>query len=83
MSLDYNSVIAMIPDSWGILIFFIAIADIATVIHILEHKHEESTSAILWIFIVVNFHIIGIVIYLLLGINRIKTTGQKISKANK
>jgi len=83
MFLHYLPFATMIFDSWGILIFFIAIADIATVIHILENKHEEPTSAILWIFIIANFHIVGIFFYLLLGINRIKTTGLKISKANK
>ena len=83
MLLDYLSFAAIIFDSWEILIFFIAIADIITVIHILKNKHEEPTSAILWIFIIANFHIAGIFVYLLLGINRLKTTGLKISKANK
>lgn len=83
MLLDYLSFAVMTSDSWGIMIFLIAIADIVAVIHILKNKHEEPTSAILWIFIILNFHIIGISLYLLLGINRIKTTGLKISKANK
>lgn len=83
MSLDYNSITTVIFSSWGVLTFLIAIADIITVIHVLENKHDEPTSAILWIFIVVHFHVVGIFFYLLLGINRIKTTGLKISKANK
>ncbi len=83
MLADYLSFAVMIPGSWEILIFFTAIADIVTIIHILGNKHDEPTSAILWIFIIANFHAAGIIIYLLLGINRLKTTGLKISKANK
>ena len=38
---------------------------------------------ILWIFIVLDLPFAGIFIYLILGINRIKTTGAKIDKASK
>ncbi|MCF7791024.1 MAG: cardiolipin synthase [Victivallales bacterium] len=66
------------------LVFFIIclLLDITTIIHILKNKHYEPASAILWIFVVVDLHLIGVLLYLLLGINRLKTKGIKIEQHN-
>jgi cardiolipin synthase A/B len=53
------------------------------IIHIITTKHDEPASATLWIFVIIDFHIFGIFVYLILGINRIKTKGIKIEKYNK
>ena len=58
------------------------ILDVVTILHILKNKHDQPTSAILWIFLVVELHAIGILLYLVLGINRLRTTGAKIKKAH-
>ena len=73
------------PDEFPlcITIFLICITlDIFTIIHIIINKHDEPASAILWIFVILNFHLVGILAYLTLGINRIKTKGVKIEKYN-
>ncbi|OGV39473.1 MAG: cardiolipin synthase [Lentisphaerae bacterium GWF2_45_14] len=55
---------------------------VLTVIHILINKHEEPASAMLWILVVLDFPFIGIMIYLLFGINRLKTTGLSVQLSN-
>jgi cardiolipin synthase len=62
-----------------ILVFVI---DVLTAIHILMNKHEQPVSATLWLFIVFSFPLFGVILYLFLGINRIKTLGLKIAMAN-
>lgn len=65
------------------LIFIVILAiDIGTMIHILLYKHEEPVSAILWMFVVFTFPILGVIFYLFCGINRMKTLGLKIAVAN-
>lgn len=64
-----------------IVIIIVAI-DMIAAIHILMYKHEEPTSAILWFFVVFSFPIFGVILYLIFGINRIKTFGLKIALAN-
>ena len=67
-----------------ILFFIICITlDIIIIIHIIINKHSEPTSAILWIFIVVDFHLLGILVYLILGINRVKSKWLSVDKHTK
>lgn len=56
--------------------------DLLIALHILMNKHEEPASALLWLLVVVTFPILGMVLYLFFGINRIKTLGTKIAQAN-
>ncbi len=51
-------------------------------IHILLNKHEEPASAVLWLVVVVVFPFVGIIFYLMFGVNRLKTTGVSIQLAN-
>ena len=65
------------------LLGLVFIIQICTAIHVLLTKHEEAVSATLWLLIIFTFPLgIGIVLYLLFGINRIKTLGLKIALAN-
>ena len=68
---------------WLILLIIFLIIDIVAIIHILKNKHDQPVSALLWIFLVIELHIFGVIIYLILGINRIHTTGLKIEKSHK
>lgn len=61
--------------------FLIALIHLMVVVHVLLNKHEESTSSLLWIFLVVFFPFIGILLYLVFGVNRLKTLGMKIESA--
>lgn len=65
-----------------LLFILIVVIDIITMIHILMHKHEEPTSALMWMFVVFGFPIIGVIFYLIAGINRMETLGFKIALAN-
>ncbi len=66
------------------ILFFVIVAsvDIVAMIHILMNKHEEPVSAILWLFVVFTFPVVGVMLYLIAGINRTKTLGPKIALAN-
>ncbi len=46
------------------------IIEVAVGMHILLRKHEEQASALLWLFIIIIFPVIGIILYLIFGINR-------------
>jgi cardiolipin synthase A/B len=85
MVIDFFILFNSYPRTLHIWIAFFILCitlDILTIMHIITNKHEEPTSAMLWIFVVVDFHILGILAYLILGINRIKTKGVKIEKYN-
>ena len=58
---------------WSIITLFLFI-DIVTLLHILKNKHDQPASAILWLFLVIELHIIGVILYLILGINRLNTS---------
>jgi cardiolipin synthase len=53
----------------------------ATAVHILLHKNEEPVSAVLWLFIVFTFPLAGMAIYILFGINKVHTIGEKVKIA--
>ncbi|MBN2690160.1 MAG: cardiolipin synthase [Gammaproteobacteria bacterium] len=53
--------------------------DIAVALHILTTKHDEPASAILWLFVVFTFPMVGMALYLLFGINHVRTLGSKIA----
>lgn len=83
MIIDFFFSKNMSIETWILFATFVLLLDIFTIIHILANKYDEPASAILWIFIVFDIPILGIFIYLILGINRIKTTGVKVDKASK
>lgn len=68
-------------DFWGWLFIFVVLIDVATALHILLNKREEPTSAILWLLVVFDFHLLGVATYLVLGVNRLKTMGEKVRGA--
>ena len=71
------------PWTWLILVITFLALDIVAIIHIVKNKHDQPASAILWIFLVIELHIIGILLYLVLGINRLKTKRSvKIKEAH-
>lgn len=70
-------------DTWIIFMLVVVLLDVFTIVHILANKYDEPASAILWIFIVADIPILGVFVYLILGINRIKTTGLKVDKASR
>jgi len=61
---------------------FVSLISCVTAIHILINKHEESVSAVTWLLVVFAFPGLGVVFYLLFGINKIYTRGLKIKLAN-
>ncbi len=68
------------PDSftmffWGVVILLMTLV---TATHILMNKREEASSSVLWLFVVFTFPVVGMIFYLLFGINKIHTTGTKI-----
>lgn len=64
---------------YGVTIFLI---DLVTGIHVLLNKHEESASAVLWLLFVFYFPVIGVILYLIFGINRVYTRGIQVKLAN-
>lgn len=82
MIIDFFFSNDMSSVTWIIFVAFVILLDIFTIIHILANKYDEPASAILWIFIVLDVPILGVLLYLILGINRIKTTGLKVDKAS-
>ena len=59
------------------------LANLVVCIHILLKKCSEPTSAILWLFVIFTLPGTGACIYLLFGINRLRTVGLKVELANK
>ena len=53
-----------------------------TAVHILLNKHEEPVSSVMWLIIVFAFPGVGVLFYLLFGINKINTKGLKIKIAH-
>ena len=68
--------------TWLLSVILLCLVDAWTIIHILKNKHDQPASALLWIFLVIELHIFGIILYLLLGINRLNTTGIRVGKAH-
>jgi len=64
---------------FGIVLLAISLA---AAIHVLLTKDEEPVSAVLWLFIVFTFPLLGVVLYLFFGINRLQTRGLRIRMAN-
>ncbi len=60
----------------------ILLIELVTCVHIVMNKHEEPASAVLWMFIVFDFPLLGLLIYIMFGINRIHTRGTQIRLAN-
>jgi len=56
--------------------------NIVVSVHILLKKSSEPTSAMLWLFVIFSMPVAGICLYLLFGINRLKTVGLKVKLAN-
>jgi cardiolipin synthase A/B len=69
-------------STWFVLFVFFIVLDLITIVHVLINKHDEASSALLWIFIIITFNILGILVYVILGINRVNTTGSRIEKAH-
>lgn len=67
---------------WLPIFIFLVIADIVAILHILTSKREEPTSALLWIFLVLGLSIFGLIAYVCLGINKIRTKALEIETAN-
>ena len=67
---------------WLPIFIFLVIADIVAILHILTNKREEPTSALLWIFLVLGLSIFGLIAYVCLGINKIRTKALEIETAN-
>ena len=70
------------PGTWVILLVVFLAIDLMAIMHILKNKHDQPVSALLWIFLVIELHLFGVILYLILGINRIHTTGLKIEKSH-
>ncbi len=71
------------PDSftmffWGVVVLMMAVA---TALHILHNKREEPVSSVLWLFIVFTFPLAGIIFYLLFGVNKVYTIGERVKDA--
>jgi len=62
--------------------FFLALICAATAIHILLNKHEEAVSAVLWLLVVFSFPGLGTLLYILFGVNRVKTRGLRIQTSH-
>ncbi len=62
---------------------FLLVVNIITGVHILLTKNEEPTSAVLWLVVVFTFPVLGLLLYLFFGINRLKTRGIRIHEASK
>ncbi|OGV54559.1 MAG: cardiolipin synthase [Lentisphaerae bacterium GWF2_52_8] len=68
--------------STGYVVLVSFLIETAVAIHILLNKRDDSVSAALWLMIVYSIPGLGIVLYLLFGINRIQTLGRSIKFAN-
>lgn len=58
--------------------FFVAMVCFATAVHILLNKHEEPVSAVLWLVLVFSFPGLGVALYIVFGVNRVRTRGLRI-----
>lgn len=63
---------------WMIVYACYLAAQLAACAHILLAKHEEPTSALLWLVLVTLLPVFGICCYLLFGINRIKAVSLNV-----
>lgn len=61
---------------------FLFIIQTVVAAHILLNKHEEPTSAILWLLLVFTLPVLGVVLYLFLGVNRMQTLGLRVRIAS-
>lgn len=61
-----------------IYIAVLIIIHIIVAIHILLTKHENPSSAMLWILLVIILPVGGLVLYLIFGINRLKKMGNRV-----
>lgn len=68
---------------WTIILIIYLFFDMFAVFHILKTKHGNPASTILWLFVVYEFSIYGVLIYLFLGINRVKKHGKAVSRFNR
>jgi len=55
---------------------------LATAAHILLNPHEEPVGTAWWLFVVFSFPLLGLILYLFFGINRIRTRGLRIRLAH-
>ncbi|MFA7231130.1 MAG: PLDc N-terminal domain-containing protein, partial [Victivallaceae bacterium] len=53
-------------------------AQLAVGAHILFTKHEEPSSALLWLLIITIFPVIGLLMYSMFGINRLRSMGMSV-----
>ena len=58
---------------YAFLYFFVAL-------HIIMNKHDSPASAVMWLAILYIFSWIGVILYLIFGINRLNTNELKIAK---
>ncbi|NOY75945.1 MAG: cardiolipin synthase [Kiritimatiellaeota bacterium] len=56
---------------------------IATATHILLNKQDEPTSSVLWLLVAFSFPGIGVLLYLIFGVNRTHTKGLRVELARK
>jgi len=62
--------------------FVMFLINIVTAVHILLNKHDEAVSAVMWLLTVFFIPVFGVMLYLVFGINRIKTRALKIKIAH-
>ncbi len=79
-----DSTVVIRPDYMYISYFtFVVLAvNIVTAVHIILNKHDEPVSAVMWLLMIFFTPIVGLLVYLFFGINRIKTRGLNIQSAN-
>jgi cardiolipin synthase len=63
---------------WIIAAILLTIGHVIVIIHILLTKHEEPVSAVAWIMAIILSPVVGVLVYLLFGINRLHKMGRKI-----
>jgi len=63
------------------LIVLVYLLDVLAAVHILLNKRDEPERAALWLLIVFSFPALGILLYLVAGLNRRETLGFKIEAA--
>ena len=69
-------------EEWNsILLFVVFILQVACAIHILLTKRGSAVSTALWIFMVIGIPVLGMILYLFFGFNRLYTLGRAISRS--
>ena len=63
---------------WIIAAILLTIGHGIVIVHILLTKHEEPVSAVAWIMAIILSPVVGVLVYLLFGINRLHKMGRKI-----